>query len=182
MNARVLAPIFAALLSAAAGAPAAAQWGLFGFTESGDLVRIDPDTGARTAVGNIGVGGIVGAGWGPGSALYAMTDTDRLLVVDPLTVRVVGEYAVVGRPPAESVVDIAFESHAHLAVITTDAQGQNAHYRADLPGPLVRAGDMLELTPALLPVGAPAQPASTPPPPPQTAPAQPVDPCSPGRA
>jgi hypothetical protein len=45
----------------------------------------------------------------------------------------------------------------------------------------VRAGDTLELTPALLPVGAPAGTASTPPPPAQTAPAQPVDRCSPGR-
>jgi hypothetical protein len=46
---------------------------------------------------------------------------------------------------------------------------------------VVRAGDTLELTPALLPVGAPAASASTPPPPAQTAPAQPVDRCSPGR-
>jgi serine/threonine-protein kinase len=44
----------------------------------------------------------------------------------------------------------------------------------------VRAGDTLDLTPALLPVGAPAQAATTPPA--QTTPAQPVDRCSPGRA
>ena len=43
----------------------------------------------------------------------------------------------------------------------------------------VRAGDTLELTPALLPVGAPAQTASKPPA--ETTPAQPVDRCSPGR-
>ena len=43
----------------------------------------------------------------------------------------------------------------------------------------VRAGDTLELTPALLPVGAPAQTASKPPT--ETTPAQPVDRCSPGR-
>jgi serine/threonine-protein kinase len=47
---------------------------------------------------------------------------------------------------------------------------------------VVRAGDTLELTPALLPVGAPAPAASGPPPPAQTAPAQPVDRCSPGRS
>jgi hypothetical protein len=47
---------------------------------------------------------------------------------------------------------------------------------------VVRAGDTLELTPALLPVGAPATTATKPPPPAQTEPAQPVDRCSPGRA
>jgi serine/threonine protein kinase len=47
---------------------------------------------------------------------------------------------------------------------------------------VVRAGDTLELTPALLPVGAPAATATRPPPPAQTEPAQPVDRCSPGRA
>jgi hypothetical protein len=47
---------------------------------------------------------------------------------------------------------------------------------------VVRAGDTLELTPALQPVGAPAATASGPPPPAPTAPAQPVDRCSPGRA
>jgi hypothetical protein len=45
----------------------------------------------------------------------------------------------------------------------------------------IRAGDTLELTPALLPVGAPA--ATKPPPEPTPAqPTQPVDRCSPGRA
>ena len=47
---------------------------------------------------------------------------------------------------------------------------------------VVRAGDTLDLTPALLPVGAPAQTATATPPPAQTAPAQPVDRCSPGRS
>jgi serine/threonine protein kinase len=43
---------------------------------------------------------------------------------------------------------------------------------------VVRAGDTLELSPPLLPMGAPAQTASTPTP--EPAPAQPVDRCSPG--
>jgi hypothetical protein len=46
---------------------------------------------------------------------------------------------------------------------------------------VVRAGDTLEVSPALLPVGAPAATATATPPPAQTAPAQPVDRCAPGR-
>src|SRR5687768_4984256 len=86
--------IAVAAVLAAAGS-CAAQTGLYGVSRNGDLSRINPDTGERTHLGNLGVEAVAAAAFG--ARLYVLTPQGRLVYAGAGGTTVLGELNLIGK-------------------------------------------------------------------------------------
>ena len=99
-------------------------WGpqgvLYGVTANNNLVIVNPQTGATTTVGNLGIAAAVFAGLGNG-ALYAIDVNDTLYSVDPTT----GHATLVG-PTGLPFLDNNFDN-------ALAGDGTHLFYNLDIP-------------------------------------------------
>jgi streptogramin lyase len=76
---------WAGMVVAAIGAPAIAQSVLYGVSSGGDLIRIDPGTGAGTLIGNCGFGSNDACADNAGHILSGGGPADQIIAIDPAT-------------------------------------------------------------------------------------------------
>lgn len=122
---------WAGVVVGAIGVPTAAQSVLYGVSSGGDLIRIDPGTGAGTLIGNCGFGSNDACADNAGHILSGGGPADQIIAIDPATgagsifLNTTGRpfgYGIRGMAVTPSNVLYAVLSSADISVIDTLAR------------------------------------------------------------